>query len=402
MHYSLDLELQEQLELLAPARVKVPSGSTVKLKYLANGSAPVLPVRLQECFGLLNTPTVNQGKTCVLMHLLSPGYKVVQITSDLKSFWANAYFDVRKDLRIRYKKHSWPENPLEAQAIKGAKKKTNQKVVFDMHQELQQKICAQLSASGIGDIQLVQKLWGGYGELFRCALIGAKTKSIVVKYIRLSEVGDHPRGWNTKQSHERKLKSYQVETTWYNHLSKRCDDGCQIPRCLYQHKSDQEIVLVLEDLNEIGFPLVEHTIDWNRIETVLRWLANFHATFLGVSAARLWEVGTYWHLATRTDELNKLTDFPLKSAAQEIDLRLSNATHKTIVHGDAKLANFCFSRDGSAAAARGFSICWRWMWNERCRLFYRKLSYRKGLRKTRVTYSGFLFFLFIRCAESTR
>ncbi|MDA9563927.1 DUF1679 domain-containing protein [Flavobacteriales bacterium] len=232
--------------------------------------------------------------------------------------------------------------------------KTNQKVVFDMHQELQQKICAQLSASGIGDIQLVQKLWGGYGELFRCALIGAKTKSIVVKYIRLSKVGDHPRGWNTKQSHERKLKSYQVETTWYNHLSKRCDDGCQIPRCLYQHKSDQEIVLVLEDLNEIGFPLVEHTIDWNRIETVLRWLANFHATFLGVSAARLWEVGTYWHLATRTDELNKLTDFPLKSAAQEIDLRLSNATHKTIVHGDAKLANFCFSRDGSAAAAVDF------------------------------------------------
>jgi len=61
---------------------------------------------------MLETPKVNGGKMSVLMHLLSPGFKVVQITNDLQSFWQNAYFEVRKELRIRYKKHKWPENPL--------------------------------------------------------------------------------------------------------------------------------------------------------------------------------------------------------------------------------------------------------------------------------------------------
>ena len=114
LKYSIENELQKQLEILAPEKIKVPSGSQIKLEYQADGSTPLLKVRLQECFGLMSTPTVNKGEINVLMHLLSPGYKLVQITSDLKSFWTNAYFDVRKDLRIRYKKHFWPENPLEA------------------------------------------------------------------------------------------------------------------------------------------------------------------------------------------------------------------------------------------------------------------------------------------------
>ncbi|MBL4651581.1 MAG: ATP-dependent helicase HrpB [Flavobacteriales bacterium] len=127
LYYSLESSLQQKLEHLAPTKVEVPSGSSIKLNYQANGSAPIVAVRLQECFGLEDTPTVNKGKTGVLMHLLSPGYKLVQITSDLKSFWANAYFDVRKDLRQRYKRHSWPENPTEAIAIKGTKRQNNMK-----------------------------------------------------------------------------------------------------------------------------------------------------------------------------------------------------------------------------------------------------------------------------------
>ncbi len=111
LHYSLTPQFQKQLKSLAPAKIEVPSGSKIKLDYQENGSEPVLAVRLQECFGLENTPSVNQGKINTLMHLLSPGYKVVQITSDLKSFWANAYFDVRKDLKSRYPKHAWPEDP---------------------------------------------------------------------------------------------------------------------------------------------------------------------------------------------------------------------------------------------------------------------------------------------------
>lgn len=123
LHYSLSQDLQQRLNKLAPAKIEVASGSMVALQYQANGSDPVLPVRLQECFGMTDTPTVNNGERNVLMHLLSPGFKIVQITSDLKSFWDSGYFDVRKDLRNQYKRHFWPENPWEEEAIKGSRKR---------------------------------------------------------------------------------------------------------------------------------------------------------------------------------------------------------------------------------------------------------------------------------------
>lgn len=112
LFYSLTADQQKELDKLTPAKVKLPNGTFAKLEYQENTSEPVLAVPLQRCFGMLETPKVNGGKSSVLMHLLSPGFKVVQITNDLKSFWENAYFDVRKELRIRYKKHKWPEDPL--------------------------------------------------------------------------------------------------------------------------------------------------------------------------------------------------------------------------------------------------------------------------------------------------
>jgi ATP-dependent helicase HrpB len=119
----LSWDFSQKLDSLAPESIKVPSGSMIKLKYDAHGSAPVLAVRLQEVFGLLDTPTVNEGRTKVLLHLLSPGYKPVQVTQDLKSFWKNTYPDVRKELRVRYQKHHWPEDPWTAEAMRGAKKR---------------------------------------------------------------------------------------------------------------------------------------------------------------------------------------------------------------------------------------------------------------------------------------
>jgi ATP-dependent helicase HrpB len=119
----LPWELNQKLDSLAPGSIKVPSGSMIKLKYHPDGSAPVLAVRLQEVFGLLDTPTVNEGRTKVLLHLLSPGYRPVQVTQDLKSFWQNTYPDVRKELRVRYQKHHWPEDPWTAEAVRGAKKR---------------------------------------------------------------------------------------------------------------------------------------------------------------------------------------------------------------------------------------------------------------------------------------
>ena len=117
-------DLQQQIERLAPSHVTVPTGSRIRLDYRLGAVAPVLSVRLQECFGMGETPCVDGGRVPVLMELLSPGFKPVQLTQDLPSFWEKTYFEVRSELRRRYPKHYWPDNPLEAEAVRGTKKQT--------------------------------------------------------------------------------------------------------------------------------------------------------------------------------------------------------------------------------------------------------------------------------------
>lgn len=119
----LPWNLRRELDKLAPTRLNVPSGSMIKLKYFPTGAPPVMEVRLQEVFGLLETPAVNDGRNKVLLHLLSPGFKPVQVTQDLKSFWQTAYHEVRKELRIRYPRHHWPDDPWTAKAVRGAKRR---------------------------------------------------------------------------------------------------------------------------------------------------------------------------------------------------------------------------------------------------------------------------------------
>lgn len=106
--------LRQQLEQLAPVRLEVPSGSKVRLEYSLEGAPPVLAVKLQEMFGLADTPTINEGRTKVMLHLLSPAQRPIQVTQDLRSFWQNTYPEVRKELRGRYNKHPWPEDPWNA------------------------------------------------------------------------------------------------------------------------------------------------------------------------------------------------------------------------------------------------------------------------------------------------
>ena len=118
----LPWDLGQRFHALAPASLPVPSGSMIRLQYFADGRPPVMEVRLQEVFGLLETPTLNEGRNKVVMHLLSPGFKPVQVTQDLKSFWATTYAEVRKELRSRYPKHSWPEDPWTAKAVRGVKR----------------------------------------------------------------------------------------------------------------------------------------------------------------------------------------------------------------------------------------------------------------------------------------
>ena len=119
----LPYEAQQEVDRLAPTYIEVPTGSRIRIDYRTGAEAPVLSVRLQECFGMERTPCVDDGKRPVLMELLSPGFKPVQLTQDLASFWQGTYFEVRKELRRRYPKHYWPENPLEAEAVRGVKRK---------------------------------------------------------------------------------------------------------------------------------------------------------------------------------------------------------------------------------------------------------------------------------------
>jgi ATP-dependent helicase HrpB len=113
----LSWEQQQTLNTLAPAKINVPSGSNIGIEYLANGETPILSVRLQEVFGMADTPTINNGKIPLVLHLLSPGFKPVQLTSDLKSFWNNTYFEVKKELKRRYPKHAWPDDPWTEKAV---------------------------------------------------------------------------------------------------------------------------------------------------------------------------------------------------------------------------------------------------------------------------------------------
>ena len=107
-------EQQQALEKLAPTHVTVPSGSRIPIDYLA-GDRPILSVRLQEMFGLEKTPAIADGKVPLILHLLSPAGRPVQVTEDLASFWAKSYLLVKKDLKGRYPKHYWPDNPLQAE-----------------------------------------------------------------------------------------------------------------------------------------------------------------------------------------------------------------------------------------------------------------------------------------------
>jgi len=118
----LTYEQLRAVENEAPERIEVPSGSHLQVAY-EEGRPPVLAARIQEMFGLTETPRIARGRVKVLLHLLAPNYRPQQVTDDLASFWKNGYPLVRKELRACYPKHSWPEDPLTAEAVRGVKRR---------------------------------------------------------------------------------------------------------------------------------------------------------------------------------------------------------------------------------------------------------------------------------------
>lgn len=222
-----------------------------------------------------------------------------------------------------------------------------------MHPNFKDYLLKNTNATKCKEVEVIQSLWSGYGRISRYQLDNELLSTIVVKHIALDTSNEHPRGWNTTYSHTRKVKSYKVETHWYEQWSQRCDEACRIPKFLGSFSAGNNQWIVLEDLN-LHFPLRKQQLHLDEVKVCLTWLANFHATFIHHKPVGLWEVGTYWHLDTRPDEFNAMEHQELKSKAHLIDELLNTCKYQTIVHGDAKLANFCFSKDGKKVAAVDF------------------------------------------------
>ncbi len=198
----------------------------------------------------------------------------------------------------------------------------------------------------------LQTLWGGYGQLWRFHLEGADVATVIVKEIAppssVGRVGEESR------SHARKCRSYDVELAFYRAHAARTNARCRVPRMRGTRAAGERWQLVLEDLDAAGFSHRRRGRNAVEIGPCVRWLAQFHACFLEVAPIDLWPEGTYWHLATRPDELARTEDVELREAARSFDRALSATRFRTLVHGDAKPANFCFSADGDDVAAVDF------------------------------------------------
>ena len=200
-------------------------------------------------------------------------------------------------------------------------------------------------AQAIARSEPVQTLWSGYGQILRLTLEGGDHEQVIVKHVAPPAVVSHPRGWGGDRGHQRKLRSYEVEHAFYRHHAPCCDPRCRVPALLASRGGDGRWLLVMEDLDAAGLSARRSLLADAELDACLAWLAHFHARFLGREPAGLWETGTYWHLATRPEELAAIADPELRAAAPALDARLRACTHQTLVHGDAKVANFCFRED---------------------------------------------------------
>jgi thiamine kinase-like enzyme len=217
-----------------------------------------------------------------------------------------------------------------------------------------------LNATCVKREEVVQGLWSGYGEIVRFSIeISGMVDSVILKSIQLGQIQNHPRGWKSNFSHQRKLHSYQVESNWYQHWAESCGNDERVAKLLGHWQSETKIYLLLEDLDFNGYSYRCTRLQVEEAAVVLHWLANFHARFMKTDYKDsrpdgLWKRGTYWHLATRPDEWKAMESGDLKDAASKLDGKLKNAKYQTLVHGDAKLANFCFSSDLRSIAAVDF------------------------------------------------
>ncbi len=219
-----------------------------------------------------------------------------------------------------------------------------------MLKALKDQIFTATGATDMKKVELVQSLWSGFGAIERVHLEGGDYPTVIIKRIAPPEEMDHPRGWNSDASAKRKIKSYKIERHWYENYVPKLPANVAVPKILFAVTYEKQTMLVLVDLNALGYDLTYKYKSEEHFYACLRWLANFHAFHMHSSANGLWEVGTYWHLDTRQEEMDRMESGPLKKNAARIDQKLRACKYQTIVHGDAKPANFCFNKQGKVAA----------------------------------------------------
>ena len=247
----------------------------------------------------------------------------------------------------------------------------------DISESLRNRICTLADFDRCTPGQVIQALWSGYGRiqkvtLTRHAFDGQPElqQSCVIKFVDAHAARpNHPRQWDGSASHLRKVRSYEVERNFYAQFASRCGQECRVPNFIAadDHSPGDASpeggwLLILEDLDGSGFPVRVQNLTDAQMTACLHWLAEFHGQFMSVGATEadvLWPIGTYWHLATRQEELAAMDSGRLKDAAKEIDDRLNKSHFQTLVHGDAKVANFCFPRGDGPVAAVDFQYVGR-------------------------------------------
>lgn len=231
-----------------------------------------------------------------------------------------------------------------------------------MNESVVQQIQRYCDDSQLYKVHTVQKLWSDYGEIARY-YSPKLANTVIVKQISVPTHVVHPRGWHSSVSHQRKLLSYQMEANFYQDFASDCNPQCKVADLIGSSASENTAVntvnntlqiMVLEDLDSSGFQQRCTIATLDEIKLGIRWLAYFHGRFLSVETPNLWPVGSYWHLATRPDEYRVMPPSELKNAAGAIDQCLNQASYQTLLHGDAKLANFCFAADVTDIAAVDF------------------------------------------------
>lgn len=232
--------------------------------------------------------------------------------------------------------------------------------------KLEERLSTLLATTQFEKIELIQLLWSGYGEIGRYENTDKSNRyygRFIVKHISPPASQQHPRGWDGAAAHQRKLTSYNVEAEFYQHWANSIKPTCAVPKFIAQENLDNTCpnskIIVMSDLDAEGYPIRLSNASVDVAGTCLQWLARFHALNLQSKVTEdwpknLWPIGTYWYLDTRLTEYNAMEESELKRSAALLDAKLNNCQFKTLVHGDAKIANFCFSDDLSEVAAVDF------------------------------------------------